>query len=96
MSFSISTPNSVTGTEKPQMYQFTHGSNELVLIDTPGFDDTFRDDTQVLQEVANYLASIYRQDMKLSGIVYLHDITKNSTSHGGTANLTIFQALYSD
>ena len=78
------------------MYQFTHGSNELVLIDTPGFDDTFRDDAQVLQEVANYLASIYRQDMKLSGIVYLHDITKNRMSHGGTANLAMFQALCGD
>lgn len=28
----------------------------VVLLDTPGFDDTFKDDTTILQEIAGWLA----------------------------------------
>lgn len=77
----------------PQPYRFTHDSKELILIDTPGFDDTFRDDAEILQEVATFLEATYNQNIKLSGIVYLHDITKNRMAHGATANLAMFRAL---
>jgi len=30
-------------------------NKRLVLLDTPGFDDTFRDDVTILKEIANWL-----------------------------------------
>ena len=30
-------------------------NQRLVLLDTPGFDDTFRDDVEILKEIANWL-----------------------------------------
>jgi predicted GTPase len=30
-------------------------NHRLVLLDTPGFDDTFRDDVAILKEIANWL-----------------------------------------
>ncbi len=78
------------------MYTCTYGSKQLILVDTPGFDDTFRDDAQVLQEVATFLEATYKKNIKLSGIIYLHDITNNKMGHAATANLAMFQALCGD
>ena len=89
----LSKTEQAIGTMEPKMHRCPYGSKELILVDTPGFDDTFRDDAQVLQEVATFLEMTYNQNMKLSGIIYLHDITKNRMTHGATANLAMFQAL---
>ena len=32
-------------------------NHRLVLLDTPGFDDTFRDDVTILKEIAGWLAN---------------------------------------
>ncbi|KAH7253014.1 P-loop containing nucleoside triphosphate hydrolase protein [Fusarium solani] len=40
----------------------------VYLVDTPGFDDTTRTDTEVLKDVAFFLSQIYRKDVKLAGI----------------------------
>ena len=44
----------------------------LFLIDTPGFDDTYKSDTDILREVANWLSEAYQRKIQLTGIVYLH------------------------
>ncbi|KAG7090239.1 hypothetical protein E1B28_011838 [Marasmius oreades] len=47
----------------------------VVLIDTPGFDDTTRTDTDILSMISVFLAEMYRGDKKLAGIIYLHRIS---------------------
>ncbi|KAK0734756.1 hypothetical protein B0T26DRAFT_746625 [Lasiosphaeria miniovina] len=47
----------------------------LTLLDSPGFKDTYRSDTDVLYEISSYLAGTYSQGSKLSGIIYVHPIT---------------------
>jgi predicted GTPase len=37
--------------------EFTLGGRSIILIDTPGFDDTNKSDTDVLQLIAAFLAS---------------------------------------
>ena len=37
--------------------EFTLDGSRVVLIDTPGFDDTTKSDTDVLRMIANFLAT---------------------------------------
>ncbi|KAI1747069.1 P-loop containing nucleoside triphosphate hydrolase protein [Xylaria castorea] len=65
-------------------------------VDTPGFSDTNLSDGEVLQLIADYLAAAYKQDMKLSGIIYLHPISDTRMTHHATKNLQMFQKLTGD
>lgn len=65
-------------------------------VDTPGFSDTTLSDGEVLQLIADYLAVAYKQDMKLSGIIYLHPISDTRVTQHATKNLQMFQKLTGD
>ena len=39
---------------------------------SPGFNDTSKSDTEILQDISQWLRETYEEDNKLSGIVYLH------------------------
>ncbi|KAI1193166.1 P-loop containing nucleoside triphosphate hydrolase protein [Nemania serpens] len=62
-------------------------------VDTPGFSDTTLSDSEVLQLIADYLATAYKNDIKLSGIIYLHPISDTRVTHHATKNLQMFQKL---
>ncbi|KAL7907857.1 P-loop containing nucleoside triphosphate hydrolase protein [Trichoderma velutinum] len=74
----------------------TIGDKKCYLIDTPGFDDTNKSDTEILRQLADWLSRSYEAKIRLAGIVYLHRITDNRM--GGTAlkNLSIFKKLCGD
>ncbi|KAI6147450.1 P-loop containing nucleoside triphosphate hydrolase protein [Pisolithus tinctorius] len=76
-------------TSKP----FILNGNIVTLIDTPGFDDTNRSDTEILRSIAAYLSNTYEQGAKLAGIIYMHRIS--DTRMGGTSarNFRIFREL---
>jgi len=63
------------------------------LIDTPGFDDTKRKDTDVLRDIAGWMAVTYTNKIKLSGIIYLHRITDPRMGGTQMRNLTMFKEL---
>lgn len=63
------------------------------MIDTPGFDDTFRTDTDILKDIAFWLNTSYKANVKLSGVVYLHPIDKNRMTGSAHKNLRMFQKL---
>ncbi|KAK0709938.1 P-loop containing nucleoside triphosphate hydrolase protein, partial [Lasiosphaeria miniovina] len=71
----------------------TVDSQTVYLIDTPGFDDTTRTDTDILKEIAVWLERSYDADIKLAGIVYLHRIQDNRVGGSGTTNLHMFREL---
>ncbi|KAF9463763.1 hypothetical protein BDZ94DRAFT_1125479, partial [Collybia nuda] len=54
---------------------FTFNERTVTLIDTPGFDDTEREDADILQSISGYLENQYRKNLKLSGVIYLHRIS---------------------
>lgn len=65
----------------------------VYLVDTPGFDDTTRTDKEVLKEIALWLGSSYKQQIRLSGIIYLHRITDNRMQGSARKNLFMFNKL---
>ncbi|EXL72085.1 hypothetical protein FOPG_12339 [Fusarium oxysporum f. sp. conglutinans race 2 54008] len=69
------------------------GTSDIYLLDTPGFDDTNRSDTEVLKEIALCLTKTYEDNIKLSGILYLHEITDRRMGGSAKKNLMMFRKL---
>ncbi|KDR80548.1 hypothetical protein GALMADRAFT_1089568 [Galerina marginata CBS 339.88] len=70
--------------------------HRLVLVDTPGFDDTFVDDVQILKKIAKWLAKSYRKGMVIGGVLYLHDISIKRFTGTARKNLDMFHHLCGD
>ncbi|KAL8645934.1 MAG: hypothetical protein Q9226_007073 [Calogaya cf. arnoldii] len=81
-------------TSEVRSYGFLHQTGRRVfLLDTPGFDDTSRSDTDVLKTIAKNLVGMYSKDIKLSGIIYLHRITDVRFTGSAYKNISVFKKL---
>ncbi|KAG6326187.1 hypothetical protein ID866_12902, partial [Astraeus odoratus] len=74
-------------------YPHSDGIRNIVLADTPGFDDTHLTDTSVLQMITDWLEEIYKQNAKLSGILYFHRIADPRAAGTPLRNLNMFREL---
>lgn len=75
-------------------YTFMYNDSLRVhLIDTPGFDDSTRKDTEVLRDIAGWMGVTYDKGIRLSGIIYLHNISHTRMAGSAMRNLFMFQKL---
>ncbi|KAI6155640.1 P-loop containing nucleoside triphosphate hydrolase protein, partial [Pisolithus tinctorius] len=72
---------------------FKVGGKQVVVLDTPGFDDTTMTDTDVLKIISAYLVAMYEQGTKLAGIIYMHRISDVRMSGTSKRNFRIFREL---
>ncbi|GAB1319129.1 G domain-containing protein [Madurella fahalii] len=63
------------------------------LIDTPGFDDTNRSDTEILNTILVQLATLCQADQRFLGIIFLHRITDVRLAGSATKTFNILQRL---
>lgn len=68
-------------------------SRTIYLVDTPGFDDTTRSDTEVLREIAGWLNDSYKNRVLLHGIIYFHRIADVRMPGSAKKNLLMFKKL---
>ncbi|CAK7209586.1 hypothetical protein SCUCBS95973_000490 [Sporothrix curviconia] len=68
----------------------------VFLVDTPGFDDSSRSDSEILRELAAWLSATYTRDIRLSGIIYLHRINQPRMQGSAKRNITLFKKLCGD
>ena len=74
-------------------------NSHTFLIDTPGFDDPQRSDTDILQSIASCLADLYEgllfesAEISLSGIIYIHAINEVRMTGPMMKNLRILLHL---
>ncbi|KAH6681131.1 hypothetical protein F5X68DRAFT_277541 [Plectosphaerella plurivora] len=68
----------------------------VYLIDTPGFDDSVRTDSQVLREIASWLSRSYTNKIFLHGIIYVHRISDRRMQGSALRNLLAFKRLCGD
>lgn len=68
----------------------------IYLIDTPGFDDTQRSDTEILRELAGWLTESYNENVKLNGLIYFHRISDARMQGSAKKNLLMFKKLCGD
>jgi len=76
-----------------RVFHTTIESVKFMLVDTPGFNDTFRDDNEILNEITNWLATTYKQGKKITGVIYLHPINQPRMEGSSLLNLTVMQKL---
>lgn len=72
------------------------GGETIYLVDTPGFDDSERSDTEILLEIAAWLSTAHKSKLQLTGIIYLHRIIDVRIGGSGTKNLAMFRSLCGD
>ncbi|KAF4955417.1 hypothetical protein FSARC_11849 [Fusarium sarcochroum] len=92
----ISDPGALEScTQEVRVHRCKHFSpfNNVYLVDTPGFDDTNRKDTDILKEIAGWLTETYKEKIKLRGILYLHRISDNRMGGCAQKNLVMFKRL---
>ena len=80
-------------TQTVKAYSITIEGRVITLVDTPGFDDSYRTDAQVLEEVVSWLTWAYESRQLLSGIVYVHPITSTRMRGSSTRSLDVFSKL---
>ncbi|KAF8954017.1 P-loop containing nucleoside triphosphate hydrolase protein, partial [Flammula alnicola] len=80
-------------TELPTSLRNQLKGRRLIIVDTPGFDDTFLDDSEILRRISVWLAASYNKKMKLGGVIYLHDISQTRMTGTTGRNLDMLQNL---
>ncbi|KAH7914569.1 P-loop containing nucleoside triphosphate hydrolase protein [Hygrophoropsis aurantiaca] len=66
-------------TKDPQPFTFPkpdEPTRRIVLVDTPGFDDTYAEKTDTVNQIGNWLKMLLENDAKIAGVIYLHDISQ--------------------
>ncbi|KAJ7587369.1 P-loop containing nucleoside triphosphate hydrolase protein [Mycena floridula] len=77
--------------EHPQLG--VEGQHRIIILDTPGFDDTFETDYEILRRISVWLTHSYSDGMKLAGVVYLHDISQTRMLGSTRKNFEMFRKL---
>lgn len=69
---------------------------KLTLLDSPGFNDTYRSETEILNSISSFLSETYSHGFKLSGIIYLHAISNPRMEGSARLSLRMFRKLVGD
>ncbi|KAF8170412.1 hypothetical protein BJ912DRAFT_1066593 [Pholiota molesta] len=75
---------------------FILNGQSITLIDTPGFDDTTKDDSDTLRMISVFLATNYENGKKLAGVIYIHRVSDIRMSGISTRNFNMFRQLCGD
>src|SRR3569833_1312946 len=76
-----------------QLYLDKEEKFSVTVVDTPGFDDTWRTDAEVVAEITEYMAAQYALKIPLRGIIYLHQIHENRMKGSGRRYVVLFCVL---
>jgi hypothetical protein len=85
--------NWTSGTTVVATSRFLFDSKWVTLIDTPGFDDTYKSDADILQEIARFLAITYAEGVLLNGIILLQQINHNRVQGGERRRTRLFEKV---
>lgn len=74
-------------------YRFQDNGVKYVLVDTPGFNDTYQSDQVITTKILQWLESSYRNGALLNGVVYLHRLSDPRMGGKALSNLFMFRRL---
>ncbi|KAK5658016.1 hypothetical protein OQA88_2570 [Cercophora sp. LCS_1] len=72
---------------------YTFEGKRVTLIDTPGFDDSERSDTDILSLLAAYMADTHEQGILLTGILFLQPINQPRLQGSEMRRTRLFKKL---
>ncbi|KAI1090514.1 P-loop containing nucleoside triphosphate hydrolase protein [Rostrohypoxylon terebratum] len=67
--------------------------HRVLLIDTPGFDDTAGEDVIVLERIAKWLHTSYNDKKFLSALIYMHDIGESRIGRSSVKSFKSFRKI---
>lgn len=80
-------------TVKTESYSFTHAGINFTLVDTPGFDDSSKSNEVIAKHILEWLASSFRNGIRLTGILYLHRIIDPRIGGEARQKMRMFRKL---
>ncbi|OJD35963.1 uncharacterized protein BKCO1_14000150 [Diplodia corticola] len=80
-------------TQKCQLVPVVIGNSRLLVVDTPGFDDADRTDSEILNEIARIISAQYMLGVELRGVVYVHRITDVRYAGSSVKTFEIFKKI---
>jgi len=69
------------------------GGQKVILIDTPGFDDTYRSNADVLELIAKHLSNTYEAGKLLNGIILLQPINMPRVQGNERKSTRLFEKI---
>ncbi|KAF9036724.1 hypothetical protein BJ165DRAFT_1505532 [Panaeolus papilionaceus] len=67
--------------------------DSVVLVDTPGFDDTYRDDQKTLALIGKWLKQQHQSKLVLAGVLWFHRINDSRMNRTAIDNFNRFVEL---
>ncbi|KAK1753612.1 GTP-binding protein A [Echria macrotheca] len=82
-------------TKDPLAVSFNMEGREIVLIDTPGFDDDIRTDVEILGDIAEWLAKhkYISKDNPVDGLILLHPATHSTITGNERKRTRLLQKI---
>ncbi|KAI1117144.1 P-loop containing nucleoside triphosphate hydrolase protein [Nemania sp. NC0429] len=74
----------------------TWAGHEVRLIDSPGFDDTELNDSDILTQIAAYLKLLTKEKLHLTGLLYFYNISHVRAGRSAVRNIRTFRKLVGD
>ena len=82
-----------TETQKVAEVECYVGQRRILLVDTPGFDDTMGGDGEVLKIIADWLRDSNYKSKHLSALIYTHDINEARVGYSSVKNMVLFRKI---
>ncbi|KAF8883958.1 hypothetical protein BD779DRAFT_1537965 [Infundibulicybe gibba] len=76
--------------------RFRLDGRQVVLTDTPGFDDVEMSEVDVLNSVGDFFALNFKTEKKLSGAIFLHHIRDNRCRGLSARTIKVYQKFYGE
>ncbi|QRV80137.1 50S ribosome-binding GTPase [Ceratobasidium sp. AG-Ba] len=84
-------------TREIQASSMDYKGRQVIIYDTPGFDDSQVSDTDILRQIATFLTYSHERGVgRASGIIFVHDINNPRVSGTSLKNLRMFKGLVGD
>lgn len=88
--------SAASGTTGCQAVIVSAGGTKVMLVDTPGFDDPNKSDSQILKQISTVLAVQYKLGFNLKGVIYLYRISDIRHTGGASSALSLFTKICGD
>ncbi|KAK2781503.1 hypothetical protein FQN53_000519 [Emmonsiellopsis sp. PD_33] len=82
------------GTKSVEIYPYQlTPKTRIILLDTPSFNEASGTDIVTLRSLASFLSLLYTHNIKIAGLIYLHDISTRRMHSGAQRSLRLFKKL---
>ncbi|CAE6459408.1 unnamed protein product [Rhizoctonia solani] len=72
---------------------FQVDNQPVVIVDCPGFNDTYLTETEILRRLAEFLTKAYTSKYNIVGFIYFHNISDTRVGGASFLHMNLFKAL---